>query len=205
MSHTVHLTEDEQDALREIFNVGLGYAADSLSLMVNDEVTLSVPALSIITREQATTTFQGILPGSFSGVLQRFEGGFEANAVLMFPGDKSLELVRLMVGDQVALEDMNDLEQEALTEVGNILLNSCVSAMSDTVGGTFSSSLPEYVSGYPGDILPEFPPEMDHILLLNIDFTLERRDIKGFLLFMMQLESIEQFKTATMKYMNQFL
>lgn len=199
------LSEDEQDALREIFNVGLGYAAESLSQMVNDVVQLSIPELSMIHRDQLGTSFLGKGSGSFTGVLQRFEGDFEANAVLMFPGDKSLELVRLMIGDQVAIEDMNDLEQEALTEVGNILLNSCVSAMADMIGGQFRSSLPEFISGSLDSLLLANPPEMGHILLLNISFSLERREIEGFLLFMMQLDSIEQFKSATMKYMNQFL
>jgi chemotaxis protein CheC len=197
-------TELELDALMEIFNVGFGYAADSLSKMVNDQVTLSVPGIRIVNQEEADREFQQSAAINFCGVIQRFEGDFQANAVLMFPGDKSLELVRLMVGEMVALEDMNDLEQEALTEVGNILLNSCVSAMADAVGGHFRSSMPEFISGYWCSIYPNYRAEADQILLLNIDFKLERREIHGYLMFIMQLKSIEHFKTAIMKYMNRF-
>ncbi|MGR9682046.1 chemotaxis protein CheC, partial [Escherichia coli] len=37
------LNESERDALTEIFNVGAGRAAQSLSEIVGDEVRLSVP------------------------------------------------------------------------------------------------------------------------------------------------------------------
>ena len=37
------LSELENDLLGELFNIGVGRAANSLSQMVNQEVTLSVP------------------------------------------------------------------------------------------------------------------------------------------------------------------
>ena len=43
MSRLFHLTELETDLLTELFNIGVGKAADSLSRMVNKTVQLSLP------------------------------------------------------------------------------------------------------------------------------------------------------------------
>ena len=48
-----NLNELQLDALGEIFNIGVGRAASSLSLIVSDEVLLSAPRVQIVHREQA--------------------------------------------------------------------------------------------------------------------------------------------------------
>ena len=48
------LSEIEQDALAEIANMGVSRAAASLRRMVGEQVFLSVPAVSIVTRATAS-------------------------------------------------------------------------------------------------------------------------------------------------------
>jgi chemotaxis protein CheC len=52
----VRLTELEHDALVELFNIGVGQAASAMSEIVNETVTMSVPAISFLTRASASTT-----------------------------------------------------------------------------------------------------------------------------------------------------
>jgi len=47
------LDELQQDALTEVFNVGMGSAAASLSEMVGEEVQLTVPEISFVNKEDA--------------------------------------------------------------------------------------------------------------------------------------------------------
>jgi chemotaxis protein CheC len=65
------------------------------------------------------------------GVSQHYEGAFATEAILMFPEDKSLDIVRLMVGDAVPLQELTEMEQEAMSEIGNIILNSCVGTLAN--------------------------------------------------------------------------
>ena len=53
MSQLDTLSELEQDAIAEAFNIGIGKAGSALSEMVGKEVTLSVPQLSITSLNEA--------------------------------------------------------------------------------------------------------------------------------------------------------
>lgn len=200
----IEFTEDEKDAFGEIFNIGVGYAAESLSRMINDRVVLSIPQVTIIPRGEVVS--RDVMPDNrMCGVVQRFEGVFDADALLMFPEERSLELVRLMVGDKVSVEEMDELEQEALTEVGNVILNSCVSVISDTLGSGFKSDLPEFTAGHWQEMLPTIgSDDQDVVLMLSIDFHVERHQLRGYLLFLMRLASLKAFKTAIGEYVAGF-
>ena len=117
------LTDIEQDALAEIANMGVSRAANSLRQMVGEEVLLSVPAVKIVTRQAASKLVERNDATKLVAVQQSFEGPFAGRALLIFPEAQSLELVRAIVGDEHSLEDVIDLEQEALAETGNIILN----------------------------------------------------------------------------------
>ena len=117
------LSEIEQDALAEIANMGVSRAANSLRQMVGEQVLLSVPAVRVVTRRAALKLVERNNAKKLVAVQQSFEGPFAGRALLIFPEAQSLELVRSIVGDEHSLEDVIDLEQEALAETGNIILN----------------------------------------------------------------------------------
>ena len=78
---------------------------------------------------------------------QSFEGPFSGRALLIFPAAQSLELVRSIVGDEHSLEDVIDLEQEALAETGNIILNACLATIANVLRRTMRMSLPSVIRG----------------------------------------------------------
>ena len=50
---------------------------------------------------------------------------------MIFPQAKSLELIRVIVGADVDAAEANDIEEEALAETGNIILNGCLATMAN--------------------------------------------------------------------------
>ena len=128
------LTDIEIDALTEIFNVGAGRAALSLSEIVGDEVQLSVPELEVLRTREIDERVLALANARFAAVSQIFDGPFDAEAVLLFAEAHALEIVRDMMGSQMAVEDLAEFEQEAMCELGNIILNACLSAMADMLG-----------------------------------------------------------------------
>ena len=120
---SIDLSELELDALTELVNLGVSNAALSLREMVREEVILSVPKVSLVTRQAAVANLGDTAISRLVGVHQDFEGDIKGRALLIFPEQKSIELVRAVVGGELSLEDIVELEQEALAETGNVLLN----------------------------------------------------------------------------------
>jgi chemotaxis protein CheC len=190
------LSATEQDALAEIANMGVSRAAVSLRQMVGEQVLLSVPAVRIVSRATAAALVDGDNAPKLVAVQQSFEGPFSGRAMLIFPQAQSLELVRSIVGEDHSLEDVIDLEQEALAETGNVILNACLATIANLLRRTMRMSLPSVVRG-DGKTLFEVQQataEVDLVLFLYIDFTIKNRDIRGFIALLMDLPSIIALK-----------
>src|SRR5688572_16354742 len=125
------LTELELDALTELVNLGVSNAALSLREMVKGEVMLSVPKVSVVTLDEAVDILCKREARRLVAVQQHFEGDINGRALLIFPEAKSLELVRAVVGGTPSLEDIVELEHEALAETGNVLLNGCLGTIAN--------------------------------------------------------------------------
>jgi chemotaxis protein CheC len=196
------LSDTERDALAEIANMGVGRAAASLRQMVGEQVLLSVPAVEIVNRTKAAQLVDGGNSRKLVAVQQSFEGPFSGRALLIFPEAESLELVRSIVGAEQSLEDVIDLEQEALAETGNIILNACLATIANVLRRTMRMSLPAVVRG-DGTVLfdaqaPTAGGEL--VLFLYIDFTIRNRDIHGFIALLMDLPSITALKEIVRDY-----
>jgi chemotaxis protein CheC len=189
------LSEIEQDALAEIANMGVSRAAASLRRMVGEQVLLSVPAVNIVSRRVASRMVEKGHSPKLVAVQQSFEGPFSGRALLIFPEAQSLELVRSIVGEEHSLEDVIDLEQEALAETGNIILNACLATIANVLRRTMRMSLPSIVRG-DGDTLFDVREESSDglVLFLYIDFTIKNRDVRGFIALLMGLPSIAALK-----------
>lgn len=189
------LSEIEQDALAEIANMGVSRAAASLRRMVGEQVLLSVPAVNIVSRRVASRMVEKGHSSKLVAVQQSFEGPFSGRALLIFPEAQSLELVRSIVGEEHSLEDVIGLEQEALAETGNIILNACLATIANVLRRTMRMSLPSIVRG-DGDTLFDVRKESSDglVLFLYIDFTIKNRDVRGFIALLMGLPSIAALK-----------
>ncbi|MES2161056.1 MAG: chemotaxis protein CheC [Pseudomonadota bacterium] len=191
------LSELENDALIEIFNIGVGQAAASMSAIVNEAVRMSVPSVSFINRAEAARLLNGKSPEAeaICGVSQHYEGAFATEAILMFPEDKSLEIVRLMVGEAVPLNELTEMEQEAMCEIGNIILNSCVGTLANIFQRELHGSLPQYHVGTSDEILIASGSQPDTVvLMLHIDFLLEKHQIHGYVAFVLDISALHDLK-----------
>ncbi|WP_395401436.1 chemotaxis protein CheC [Pseudoduganella sp. UC29_106] len=199
----IRLSELELDALVELFNIGVGQAASAMSEIVNETVTMSVPSISFLTRSAAakllTTKSSG--SGRICGISQRYTGAFQTDAILMFPEEKSQQIVRLMVGQSMPLEELSQMEQEAMSEIGNILLNSCVGALANIFERELNGSLPDYRVGYSDDLMASAGAPEAMVLMLHIEFTIERQQITGDVAFIMDLTALEDLKAHVDSYL----
>lgn len=197
------LNELHLDALTEVFNIGAGRAAASLSEIVGDEVKLSVPSIEIKRTSEIDTSILSLNCAKFGAVSQQFSGLFNAEAILLFTEDHALEIVRDMMGSQMSIEDLAEFEQEAMCELGNIILNACLSAMADILKITLNSSLPSYRVASKEEIFKNIHNTSDqpYILVLHIDLIIEKRHSEGHLIFLLSSLSLSNLVTQIERYL----
>lgn len=200
--NNIDLTKIEQDALAEIANMGVSRAANSLRQMVGEQVLLSVPAVRIVTRGAASKLVERNNSKRLVAVQQSFEGPFAGRALLIFPEAQSLELVRSILGDEHSLEDVIDLEQEALAETGNIILNGCLATIANLLHRTMRMSLPSIVRGDGATLFESDALGEQFVLFLYIDFDIKKHDVRGFIALLMDLPSIAALKEIVNDYVN---
>ena len=186
------LTADQLDALSEIFNVGAGRAASSLSDIVGDEVLLSVPQVEFYRANEVNAKLLSLSSARLGSVKQHFNGPFDLTASLVFTEERALEIVQEMLGSQVEMADLVEYEQEAMCEVGNIILNASLSAMADMLGITFDSTLPEYSSDAPDVVIGRIVADTNNpmLLILHMNMIIEKRRSQGTLIFWLSSSSL---------------
>jgi chemotaxis protein CheC len=190
----VELSPIERDAFAEIANMGVARAATSLRQMLGEQVLLSVPAVHIVTREVAAELVERDNSSKLVAVQQSFDGPFSGRALLIFPEAQSLELVRSIVGADQSLEDVIDLEQEALAETGNVILNACLATIANVLRKSMRMSLPTIIRGDGATLFAQPPGGGNLVLFLYIDFTIKSRGMRGFIALLMDLPSIAALK-----------
>ena len=191
------LSELHLDALAEIFSIGAGRAALSLSEIVGDEVHISVPAIQVISSDDLNSSTLSLNSGRFGTVSQHFNGPFNAEAVLLFTEEQALKIVSDMMGSHMNTDELAEFEYEAMCELGNIILNACMSAMTDILSFTLESTLPYYTVASSEEILLRLKEDFNqpHILLLHIDLSIEKKHTSGTLVFLLSSVSLTNLIT----------
>ena len=198
-------TADEHDLVIELMNLGVGRAAHALSQLVGDEVLLSVPKLNFIPIGSAQESFHAELPQYLAGVMQDFSGFMNGRAALLFPEARSFELLDAMLGEDISSYQGAEFEEEALAELGNILLNSCLATIANQLNRSILTDIPQAFSTNADDLsgklnLTDATYADSLLMLVNIDFSLRKRELQGHLIFLIDLRSEEPFIAALKAY-----
>lgn len=204
---TIHLDDLEQDALTELVNIGVSRAAGSLRKMIGHQVLLSVPSLEVVTRRAAATLIRERESGDLVAVRQDFQGAFDGRALLIFPQANSMALVRAVTGDELEGAELAEMEDEALSETGNVVLNGCLATMANMLRRPLTMSLPEVVRG-DGQVLFELSDTVSNegvVLFLYINFSVSGRDIRGYIAMLMDLPSLEALKRLIAEFLERIV
>ncbi len=193
MPNAFKLSELETDLLGELFNIGVGRAAGSLSKMLDQTVALSVPSVEFVTVTEMSTALDSTT--SVCSIAQNMKGAFDARSLLMFPEESGMEVVRQMMGRNLSDELIAELREEALSEIGNIVLNAFIGTIGTTLKEKIDVGLPEFKVGHLEELLsPSVSSDTDSILLVYITMELRESKIKSYLVFLLGPSSQEDLQ-----------
>ncbi len=192
------LDSDEADAIAELFNIGMGEPAAALSSMLGEEVQLSVPSFAVSTRARITRDLAPDMKPPVCAVRGEFVGPFTGEAMLIFPEEGTLALVGRLVPIDPAADGPGEMEQDALTEIGNIILNGCLASLSNLIGGEIAGTVPGYGAGKAEEVIGSAE---DPVLFVRIDMALAAGDARGHALFLLDIASLDAFREAIRRSM----
>lgn len=194
------LTELERDTLTELVNIGVSRAASSLRKMVGEQILLSVPSIEVVNRDTASTLIRERESDHLVAVLQDFSGAFSGRAMLIFPASNSLSLVRAVTGDRLSEEDVVEIQDEALAETGNVVLNGCLATMANMLQRPLAMSIPEVLHAGGQDLFAEEGDGDGVVLFLYINFAVSDRNIRGYIAMLMDLPSVEALRVLITEF-----
>jgi chemotaxis protein CheC len=128
-------------------------------------------------------------------VRQDFSGAFTGRALLIFAERSSFELMRTILGRQIPVADILDLENEALAETGNIILNSWLATIANLLKQSLKMSLPTVLRQDQRHIFESAVIGQSVVLFVQVKFEVSEQETQGYVALIMDLPSIGQLRT----------
>ncbi|RAQ40459.1 chemotaxis protein CheC [Arthrospira sp. O9.13F] len=190
------LTEKQKDALTELINIGFARTANSLSQLTGHRILLDVPQVSIHPIEELAAKLASFVNGEIATVQQIFTGPVSGNALLLLNYEGAVMLSRLVSPEGSPSSDRLDVPAgEVLTEIGNILLNSCLSVFGNLLEIQISFSVPRlYLEALDGLIhsLIIGKEEVSYAMVMYTSFKMREDSVNGYLVLVLGVVSLEK-------------
>lgn len=188
------------DILSELFNIGVGKAADMLSEIVNKKIRLQVPRIIMPDPEDGVPNQANPFAELFDAAMMvstiSFSDKLKGKANLVFPADKVKNLVALCSGeDSVLPEDteFSDVDFDVIREIGNILLNCILGELGNLIQIHLTYDLPRVEVYHQADFQQPSDDKSNHtFLILFVTFLIDNTEIEGAVVIDLMVESIQE-------------
>jgi len=187
----VQFSEEINDILCELFNTGIGHAANAMSELLQQEILLSIPQLHTLMFNELKLELSSLFSDKYVVVLQEFSGELKGTGLVTFPVNKGKTLVNLLM-DDINYEGVFDvLELEAISEVGNLIINAVAGIISDMSGIETHYELPKvFITSNILDCFKDKNPT-SVFLIGRIQFSVKDQNIQGQIFFIYEYNNIE--------------
>jgi chemotaxis protein CheC len=187
------LSAVQADAIQELGNIGAAHAATTLSQMVGSTVQMSVPGIKAIDISQL-----GNYMGEESAALVVFElqgeiqhGGF---VIFYITRESAIRLTNTMLGLTDMNRTMNEMDESALLEVGNIMVSAFLDATAELLGFVMLPSPPsmtiDMAHAAMSSLIAGLGEEIDEVLLFSTELTCEEHKIDSDIIMMPETKTL---------------
>ena len=108
-----------------------------------------------------------------------------------------------MVGPHMSVEELSEFEQEAMCEVGNIILNACMSALADLFHIALNGTLPIHRFGDTESLTFLAGDQEQVILVLQVDMIISQQRVQGHILFLLSVGSMQSLLDCLDAYLRE--
>ena len=182
------------DVLKEIGNIGSGSAATALSSLLASPVDISVPNVKCLDFTE-TIEFMGGVEELVIGLMLNFTGEISGLIMYILKKEFAQKVINAFYAKDIeSLMDMDEMDESAIREIGNIMAGSYVRALADLSGIEIDISVPELIVDMAGAILSvpaiQYATLGDKVLFIDDNFKITSGDIKSNMILIPDMNSL---------------
>lgn len=196
------LSDMQFDILKEIGNIGAGNATTALAKMLQMKMDMSVPKVALLPFKDISQLI-GSEDQIVVGILLDMVGEINGMMMFLFDTKSAHHLVnKLMMQEDVVDDyatDFTEMEMSAISEIGNIVSGSYLTALASLTNLKVQASVPSLTVDMIGALMSvpasEFGKYGDKLLLIQSQFG-EEGYVNGYFMLIPELESYDKILSA---------
>jgi chemotaxis protein CheC len=193
------LTEKQTDAMAELINIAFARTAASLSELSRHRVLLDPPSLSVAPIEELPRAVGTLIQDEVATVHQIFNGPVAGDALLILNYEGAVMLTDLLCAQQSHSRRLDESSREALTEIGNILLNACLGMFGNMLQVHVTFSMPRLHLENLDSLLQSITigsEELRYAVVASTAFHIKESAVSGFLVIVLGVSSLDRLLRA---------
>ena len=178
---TETLSQRHFEKLAKIINRGTGRAVQGFQEIIGESQPYWLEKNGI-----DVNTLQ-LNAGNYGVVEQEFTGLLNGKVLVLFTAENVQCILKKMLGDEMDAQGLNDIESEAMGELGNIMVNAGLSAIADSLHVLLESTVTCYKQ-YSNDkivTLIQQESNVDSILVTHVNLMISGNVLLGGKLIML--------------------
>nr|WP_303716595.1 chemotaxis protein CheC [Methanoculleus marisnigri] len=172
----------QKDALSEFGNIGAAHAATTLSQMLMSPIEMTVPEVQAID----IADLHNYIGDEISAVVvfqiqgEVADGGY---IVVSMPRETVIQLANQMLGTTDTNRELNEMDQSAAIEIGNIMISAFLDATAELLGIVMLPSPPalaiDMAHAAFESIVAQVAGDVNDVLIFNTELTSEAPPVFG--------------------------
>ncbi len=191
----MNLSTVQKDAIQELGNIGAAHAATTLSQMLGSSVEMSVPGIKIV-----DIAHLGEYMGEESAAMVAFElqGEIPHGGYILFyiTRESAIRLTNTMLGLTEMDRPMNEMDQSALLEVGNIMVSAFLDATAELLGFIMLPSPPalsiDMAHAAMQSLIAQSTDDMDEVMLFSTELVCSEHKIDSDIIMMPEHKTLQK-------------
>ena len=182
------------DVFKELGSIGSGNAATALSNLLEQKITMTVPEVSILGNNDTVMRLGG--PEKIvAAILVTFSSSINGLILYLQSLDYINNILSGSMGVKVSdFSELTDINISALTEIGNIVISSYISAISSMTGLKIELSPPAITVNMLGAVMSvpmtEFGYETDKLMLIDGNIVFDGNPVESNILMLPDVPSL---------------
>ncbi|MGA2104114.1 chemotaxis protein CheC [Methanoregula sp.] len=190
------LSSVQIDAMQELGNIGAAHAATTLSQMLSSTVEMSVPKIKVVDVAKLAD-YIGEEPAAL--VIFELQGEFpHGGYIIVYISRKSaVRMTNTMLGLTDQNRPLNEMDESALIEIGNIMASAFLDATAELLGFVMLPSPPTLIIDMAHaamqSLIAQMQEEIDEVMLFSTELVCEEHKIDSDIIMMPEVTMLKTF------------